>query len=117
MVVSKYVPMHLVCDHRIPCVVNLPHCLPHLHSTRPGYTDKCTSVKKTYISLTRNIQYRYTEHTNRYVGKDAADERCPDIFRVRVANNGRVLGAAISHQVVHVALPGHICEISSKMKE
>lgn len=58
-----------------------------------------------------------TDHTNRYVGKGTADKRCPDVFGVRVPNNGRVLAAAISHQVVHVALPGHICEISSKIKK
>lgn len=58
-----------------------------------------------------------TDHTNRYVGKGTADTWCPDVFGVRVPNNGRVLAAAISHQVVHVALPGHIYEISSKMKK
>lgn len=58
-----------------------------------------------------------TDNTNHHVGKRSSAKRCPDIFGVRIPNNGRVLAAAISHQVVHVALPGHICEIISTIKQ
>lgn len=36
---------------------------------------------------------------------------CPNIFGVRIPNNGAILTAAIGHQVIHVALPRHIQEI------
>lgn len=32
---------------------------------------------------------------------------CPNIFGVRVPNNGAILTAAIGHQIIHVALPRH----------
>lgn len=32
---------------------------------------------------------------------------CPNIFGVRIPNNGAILTAAIGHQIVHVALPRH----------
>lgn len=35
---------------------------------------------------------------------------CPNIFGVRVPNNGAILTAAIGHQIVHVALPRHADE-------
>lgn len=35
---------------------------------------------------------------------------CPNIFGVRVPNNGAILTAAIGHQIVHVALPRHVEE-------
>lgn len=35
---------------------------------------------------------------------------CPNIFGVRVPNNGAILTAAIGHQIVHVALPRHAQE-------
>jgi len=38
---------------------------------------------------------------------------CPNIFGVRIANNGAILTAAIGHQVFHVALPRHIQEIDA----
>lgn len=60
--------------------------------------------------------YGHKNYTHRNVGKCTAGTRCPDVFGVRIPNNGRVLAAAISHQVVHVALPGHFCEIISKMR-
>lgn len=48
------------------------------------------------------------DDTYRHVSKCTAAKRGPYVFRVRVPNNGRVLAAAISHQVVNVALPGHV---------
>lgn len=38
---------------------------------------------------------------------------CPNIFGVRIPNNGAILTAAIGHQVFHVALPRHIQEIDA----
>ena len=52
---------------------------------------------------------RISTSTYRYVNKDPTGKRCPDVFGVHVSNNGRVLAGAISHQVIHVALPGHVC--------
>lgn len=45
----------------------------------------------------------------RYVGESTTSVWCPDVFSVRVPNNGGVLAAAIGHQVIHVGLPGHAC--------
>lgn len=64
-----------------------------------------------------NLDTDKTNNTNHHVGKRSSATRCPDIFGVRIPNNGRVLAATISHQVVHVALPGHICEIISTIKQ
>lgn len=66
-----------------------------------------------FVTLDADTQF----HTHRYGGEGTAGMGCPDVFGVRVTNNGRVLAAAISHQVVHVAVPGHVCGISSKMKK
>lgn len=104
-----FVPKHLVCDHRIPCV-------PHWPSFPKGLarqTNDLGCIKSTPIQSNDTNGYKKTpkNHTHRHVGKGTADKRCPDVFGVRKPNNGRVLAAAISHQVVHVALPGHVCEI------
>lgn len=66
-----------------------------------------------FVTLEADTQF----HTHRYVGEGTAGMGCPDVFGVRVTNNGRVLAAAISHQVLHVAVPGHVCGISSKMRQ
>lgn len=42
---------------------------------------------------------------------------CPNIFSVRISNNGAILTAAIGHQVLHVALPRHIQEIDAIYKK
>lgn len=38
---------------------------------------------------------------------------CPNIFGVRIPNNGAILTAAIGHQVLHVALPRHVQEMDA----
>lgn len=46
----------------------------------------------------------------RDIVEGASGVRCPNIFGVRIPNNGAILTAAIGHQVVHVALPRHVRE-------
>lgn len=45
---SAYVPKHLMCDHRIPCVRYHTARL-ILIQPRPGYADKRTGVQNVYF--------------------------------------------------------------------
>lgn len=112
---NQYVPIHLVCD-RIPCVSHTA-CLSSFNKALLC-RETHRGVKWAHISSeTLTWDTNNKNHTDRYVGKGTAVKRCPDVFCVRVPNNGRVLAAAINHQVVHVAFPRHVCEISSTIKK
>lgn len=73
---------------------------------------RCRHDERTFPGTSFDTQLT-ERHTNRNVGKRATRMRSPDVFWVRIPNNGRVLAAAISHQVFHVASPGHVCEIAT----
>lgn len=49
----------------------------------------------------------------RYIVESTTGMCSPNIFGVRIPNNGAILTAAIGHQVFHVALPRHIQEIDA----
>lgn len=100
------------CNHRTPCG-------PHWSLFPKAFRDRLTVWGAWKLQPSRAATTHPTgqeSHTHRHVCKGTAGVRCPDVFGVRIPNNGRVLAAAISHQVVHVALPGHFCEIISKMR-
>lgn len=53
----------------------------------------------------------------RDIVESAAGVCCPNIFGIRVPNNGAILTAAIGHQVIQVALPRHVQEIDAIYKK
>lgn len=84
----------------------LPRVLRGRHAKTKQNTPKCPA------SVTHTSPF---VEPYRDIAEITAGVRCPDVFAVRIPNNGAILTAAIGHQVIHVALPRHAQEIRCYM--